>query len=154
MKSMIALVAATLIAGVILAPQALAQRGPRWKGSGGWGPGNEYGRLYNPRAVATNTGEVIAAERITPMKGMCYGIHIKLITETETLLVHLGPGWFIENQDVEFNPKDKVEVVGSRIMLDGKPAIIASEVGKGDELLKLRDENGFPVWAGWRKGTR
>jgi hypothetical protein len=25
------------------------------------------------------------------------------------------------------------------------------EVKKGDEVLKLRDDNGFPVWSGWRR---
>jgi hypothetical protein len=53
---------------------------------------------------------------------------------------------------VKIEPKDKVEVTGSRITFDGKPAIIAAEVKKGDEALKLRDDNGFPVWSGWRRG--
>ena len=65
--------------------------------------------------------------------------------------VHLGPAFFIENQDVKIEPKDKVEVKGSRITFDGKPAIIATEVKKGDEVLKLRDNAGFPVWSGWRR---
>jgi hypothetical protein len=43
-----------------------------------------------------------------------------------------------------------VEVKGSRITFEGKPAIIAAEIKKGEETLKLRDENGFPVWSGWR----
>jgi hypothetical protein len=25
------------------------------------------------------------------------------------------------------------------------------EVKKGDEVLKLRDDTGFPVWSGWRR---
>lgn len=48
-------------------------------------------------------------------------------------------------------PGDKVEVTGSRITFQDKPAIIAAEVKKGDEILKLRDGNGFPAWAGWRR---
>ncbi|HEU4344281.1 MAG TPA: hypothetical protein VFU31_22205 [Candidatus Binatia bacterium] len=47
--------------------------------------------------------------------------------------------------------KDRVEVKGARITFEGKPAIIASEVKKGDEVLRLRDDAGFPVWAGWRR---
>jgi hypothetical protein len=65
--------------------------------------------------------------------------------------VHLGPGWYIENQDVKIAPKDSIEVKGSRIILDGKPAIIAAEVKKGDDVLVLRDVSGFPVWSGWRR---
>jgi hypothetical protein len=52
---------------------------------------------------------------------------------------------------VKIEPKDTIEVKGSRTTVAGKPAIIAAEVKKGDELLKLRDESGFPVWAGWRR---
>ncbi|MBK8981835.1 MAG: hypothetical protein IPM38_05805 [Ignavibacteria bacterium] len=29
--------------------------------------------------------------------------------------------------------------------------IIAKEIIKGDEVLTLRDDNGYPYWAGWRK---
>ena len=28
---------------------------------------------------------------------------------------------------------------------------IAGEVKKGDEILELRDDNGFPAWSGWRR---
>ena len=36
-------------------------------------------------------------------------------------------------------PGDKVEVTGSRITYEGKPTIIAAEVKKGGQVLKLRD---------------
>ena len=72
-------------------------------------------------------------------------------TDKETISVHLGPGFYIENQDVKLQTKDKVEVKGSRITFDGKPAMIAAEVKKGEEVLKLRDDAGFPVWIGWRR---
>ncbi len=44
-----------------------------------------------------------------------------------------------------------MKVRGSRITFKGKPAIITAEVKKGDQILRLRDENGFPVWSGWRR---
>lgn len=90
-------------------------------------------------------------DMITPMKGMSQGVHLTLKTYKEIISVHLGPWWYIENRDIRIEPKDKIEVAGSRITYQGKPAIIAANVKKGDEVLKLRDENGLPVWAGWRK---
>jgi hypothetical protein len=72
-------------------------------------------------------------------------------TDKETISVHLGPSWYLENQDVKIEPKDRVEVKGSRVTFAGNPAMIAAEVKKGDEVLKLRDDNGFPVWSGWRR---
>lgn len=66
--------------------------------------------------------------------------------------VRLGPRWYLENQDVKIQPKDKVEVKGSRVTVQGQPAIIAAEVKKGGETLMLRDEASIPMWAGWRRG--
>jgi hypothetical protein len=129
--------------------ESLAQ--PGGKGSGGWGQGSGYNRMYDPNTVETISGAVLSVEKITPGHGMSYGVHLIVKTDGETISVHLGPGWFIERQDITIEPKDIIEVTGSRISYQGKPAIIAAEVKKGDELLKLRDENGIPYWAGWRK---
>ena len=125
--------------------------GMMWRGSGGWGPGTSYNRMYDSKTIETISGEVTSISRITPNKGMAAGVHMNVKTEKETISVHLGPSWYLENQDVKLEAKDKVEVKGSRITFGGKPAIIASEVKKSDEVLKLRDDNGFPVWAGWRR---
>jgi hypothetical protein len=37
------------------------------------------------------------------------------------------------------------------VTVSGKPAIIAAEVKKGDDLLRLRDEAGLPAWSAWRR---
>jgi hypothetical protein len=139
-----------VIAMMVVATVSFAQprRGMMWEGSGGWGPGTPYSKMYDPKTVETISGEVISLSRITPRKGMSAGIHMIVKTDKETISVHLGPSWYLENQDVKIEPKDKVEVTGSRITFDGKPAIIAVEVKKGDEVLKLRDDKGFPVWSG------
>jgi len=118
---------------------------------GGWGMGSSYQRMYNPATVETVTGTVQSVQKTTPMRGMQYGIHLIVKTDKETIPVHLGPGWFIEKQDQQIAKGDSVEVKGSRATVGGKPVIIAAEVKKGDEVLKLRDENGVPVWAGWRR---
>ncbi len=150
MKKFCTLILMISILGFI-ASEPFAQPGKGWRGSGGWGMGSQYNRMYNPKTVETISGEVVNVDKITPMKGMSYGIHLTLKTEKETISVHLGPDWFIERQDIKIEPKDKIEVTGSRIMFEDKPAIIAAEVKKGDGTLKLRDENGVPVWAGWRR---
>jgi hypothetical protein len=131
--------------------EAFAQEGVMWKGGGGWGAGSPYGKMYNPQTVETIGGEVVSVDQITPAKGMSYGVHLVVKTEKETISVHLGPGWYIENQDVKIAPKDRITVKGSRIMFEGKPAIIAAEVKKDDEVLTLRDASGFPAWSGWRR---
>ena len=151
MRKISVTMAIVVILGLCFITDSYAQKGMKWKGSGGWGPGTQYGRIYDKKTVETINGEVVSIDKIEPMKGMYYGVHLIVKTAKETISVHLGPGWYIENQDVKIEPKDKIEIKGSRVIFEGKPAIIAAEVRKGDEILKLRDENGFPEWAGWRK---
>ncbi len=79
----------------LAAATALAQPGPGR--GGGWGPGGQYGRMFDPKTVETVKGEVEKVERVTPMQGMSAGIHLLLKTEKETLSVHLGPEWYINN---------------------------------------------------------
>lgn len=99
----------------------------------------------------TISGEVVGLEKITPFKGMGNGVHLLLKTDKESISVHLGPVWFIERQDTQIAGGDKVIVRGSRITHDGKPAIIAAQIEKGDDVLTLRDMAGKPMWAGWRR---
>ena len=141
-------VAATML---FTASLALAQQWKGFRGSGNWGMGTPYQRMYNPATVETISGTVESVDKITPMRGMYYGIHLQLKTDKETISVHLGPGWFVERMDTKIEKGDKVEVKGSRVTFAGKPAIIAAEVKKGDSILVLRDSAGFPMWAGWRR---
>ncbi|MBW7899642.1 hypothetical protein B188_10370 [Candidatus Brocadiaceae bacterium B188] len=145
------LIMAIFMFSLLHIPQSFAQQGMQWRGGGGWGMGAPYNRMYDPKTVETISGEVVSVDIITPAKGMGYGVHLMVKTVKETISVHLGPGWYIENQDTKIEPKDKVEVTGSRITFEGKPAIIAAEVKKDDEILKLRDEKGFPLWSGWKR---
>ncbi|MBI4847843.1 MAG: DNA-binding protein [Nitrospirae bacterium] len=151
MKKLNTLITIMSVSMFIFTAESFAQMGMKWRGSGGWGMGSAYGKMYNPQTVETLSGEVVSVDKITPMKGMNYGVHLTVKTDKETISVHLGPGWFMENQDMKIEPKDRIDVKGSRITFQEKPALIAAEVTKGDETLKLRDENGFPVWSGWRR---
>jgi hypothetical protein len=151
MKKFGFLVAAIVVICLALVSESFAQRGMMWKGGGGWGSGSQYGRMFDTKTMEKISGEVVSLETITPMRGMHQGVHILVKTVKESISVHLGPAWFLENQDVKIMAKDKVVITGSRITFQGKPAIIATEVTKGDQVLKLRDENGYPVWSGWRR---
>ena len=145
------LVLAAALSVLLFTSFAIAKPLRMWKGSGGWGMGSQYQGMYDPKAVETLSGEVIKVDKITPMKGMHYGMHVQLKTEKETLSVQLGPGWYIERLDTKIEKGDKIEVKGARVTFAGKPAIIAAEIKKGDSVLVLRDSSGIPVWAGWRK---
>ncbi len=122
------------------------------KGGGGWGPGTAYNRLYDPNTMEKLKGEIETIEPFTPRKGMSQGIHLVLKTDTGSIPVQLGPSWYIEKQNLTLTVGDKVEITGSRVTFDDKPAIIAAEIKKGDKVLKLRNQDGTPVWS--RRGSR
>ena len=153
MKKIGNLIAVISILSILFATESFAQpaKGMKWQGSGGWGVGTQYGRLYDPKTVETISGEVVSVDTITPLKEMSSGVHLTVKMDKETISVHLGPAWYVQRQDIKIVPGDKVEITGSRITFQRQAAIIAGEVKRGDEILKLRDENGFPVWSGWRR---
>ena len=144
------------IAGLIAAIMALfaVTAQAAWmggRGSGGWGMGSAYQRMYNPQTVETISGTVESMEKFKPMRGMHSGVHLTVKTTEGIVLVHLGPDWYIERQDVKFAKGDKVEVKGSKVTFNGKPAIIAQEIKMDGGTLILRDDSGIPEWAGWRR---
>lgn len=148
-KSIISLI--IVVSLIVTVSTALAGPWKGWRGSGGWGMGSQYNRMYNPATVETLSGTVEVVNKVTPMKGMNSGVHLMLKTEKETISIQLGPEWFVERLDTKIKKGDKIEVKGSRVTFAGKPAIIAAEVKKGDNTLVLRDSAGIPAWAGWRR---
>jgi hypothetical protein len=134
MKTIIKLtVAAAAITAALGVPTAVAQRN------------------YDPKTVETIEGKVLSIEKTSPPKNQGYGVHLMLKTDKETISVHLGPTRYIDKQTPKIETNDKITVTGSRVTVDGKPAIIAAQVKKGNDVLKLRDDNGVPAWRGGRR---
>jgi hypothetical protein len=141
---------------------------PRWAGWRGrwrdavvpgrrspwWSPGSRYERLYDVRTFVSLSGEVASVGHFTPRGGAGRGAHLVLKTDQGTIPVHLGPEWYIDNQDLQIEPGNRITVTGSRIEYEGKPALIAAAVEKGEDALELRDAEGMPRWAGWRRGRQ
>ena len=136
MKSLVALIAAACVAGLVTPSQALAQRAAHGRGG-----------LYNPQTVETVSGEVIAVERVAYGRRGSYGIHMLLKTRSGKLTVHLGPSRFMDRQSLKVEPRDVIEVTGSKVTYRGRPALIAAEIKKGAEALTLRDARGIPLWS-------
>jgi hypothetical protein len=107
-----------------------------------------YGGKYEPQTVETVSGEVISVDQIAYGRGRYHGIHVLLRTAQGELSVHLGPSWFVDRQAMKIAPHDTIEVTGSRVTYDGKPALIAAQVRKGSQSLRLRTADGVPLWRG------
>lgn len=135
---------------IALCSEAFGQGAGRGKGMGN----STYQRLYDTATVKTTEGDVSKVEYFSSKQGMGQGVHLQLKVNDELLAVHLGPRWFLDKQDVQIAKGDHIKVTGSWVTLNEKPVIIAAEIAKDDEILCLRDDAGFPVWAGWRNRNR
>jgi hypothetical protein len=103
-------------------------------------------RDYDAKTVEIVTGRVLSVEKTTPTKRRGYWVDVMLQTGNGTIPVRLGPAWYIDKHTPRIEANDTITVTGSRVMLDGRPAIVAADITKGNELLKLRDGNGNPFW--------
>jgi hypothetical protein len=151
MKRTFAFIVTLAFLNLLITPAVFAQVEVGQQSNYGRGMGRQYDRLYDPSTVETIAGEVMTIETQTSRRGMASSISLTVETATGNALVHLGPAWYLNSQDAQIEPGDKIEVTGSNVILAGEPTIIAAEVHKGDQTLVLRDQNGVPAWSGWRR---
>lgn len=120
------------------------------------GPGTACcGQHYNAGTVATMSGVVDDVAYVAPAQQhhMGPGVHVMLQKDGEILPVHLGPYWYLSEQGKPFEKGEAVTVVGSRVTMAGETVLIAQTITRGDSTLVLRDDQGMPVWRGWRSGA-
>lgn len=119
--------------------------GPR-QGRGRRAAGRDGARLYNPATERTVDGEVVRVE-VAPGKRGPRGVIAWMKSGDEFLPVHLGPAWFLKDENMKVEKGDRLIVLGSEISERGGPALIAREFKKQDHLLTLRDDEGVPKWS-------
>ena len=112
--------------------------------------------LYNPQTVTTVTGQVEKLEDLPSMgRGgarVCSTAALLLKTDQGSLMVHLGPGWYLDEKKFAVQVGDTVSATGSKVTLNNQPALIAREVTVKGTTLKLRDDQGLPLWRGMGRG--
>jgi hypothetical protein len=148
MKAVTNLMTITAFAvGLLATPDALAQRARNSKTI-------EIVRDYNPTTVETVSGTVLSIEKTTVEKKQGYWVDVMLQTGNGTIAVELGPAWYVDKQTPRIEVNDMIMVTGSRMAMNGKPILIAAEVRKQNEILKLRDANGISVWPRVNQGQQ
>ncbi len=111
-----------------------------------------YPRYFNPETITTIEGKIIGIDSV---KMRTYTTtRLNLQTKTGPIYVHIAPYWYLESKKIMFKVGEEIKVRGSKIIYDNKPVIIASELKYQDRELKLRDSNGFPMWAGQSSSRR
>lgn len=136
---------------------ARAGRGPGLGvggGGRGWGIDSEFGRMYNPASVIEVEGEVLGVEFVAAPGAIGRGVHLRVGTASGAMTVHLGPEWYLDNQEMVIEPGDRVTVRGSLVGYEGEDVLIAGTLAREGEVLELRDARGVPRWSGWRRTDR
>ena len=93
-------------------------------------------------------------EEIKTVPGPAEGIHLMLKSGTDTILVHVAPQAFLKDMDFAFEKGDTLEILGSKIKVDGQDEVLAREIVKSGNQLTLRDKKGLPIWSVWDPGKK
>lgn len=108
---------------------------------------DEITRQFNPQSITTLTGAVQSIGTFEPQMGGGERLRLQVRTEDNRMVVvYAGPRAYAAAQHLSFAPGDTVTITGSKATLNGREVIIATEVRKGDQTLRLRDPQGRPVW--------
>jgi hypothetical protein len=115
---------------------------------GGYAYNSPYNRLYNARTQVNFSGVITGIQRAKPMANMDTGVTLLVKNDNGggTAVVDLGPAWFVDRQAAKLKTKQRVEVVGSKVFVDGRGVILAKLVKAGSQVLALRRINGRPYW--------
>jgi hypothetical protein len=148
MKKSFVLAAAVLVAGI--AAVAMADPGYGRRGEGDCAKGDGPWSSFDANKIEKISGTVIALEPVRARRGNSQGIELKLNTGSGQVIVHVGPQWYLQKQTVKIVSGDAVEITGAKMVRRGAEIFIASEVRKGNDVLKLRNVNGVPAWRGER----
>jgi len=113
---------------------------------------SNYPRYFNPETITTVEGKIIGIDSV---KMRVYATtRLNVQTKNGPIYIHVAPYWFLENNKILFKIGEPIKVTGSKVIYNNKPVIIASQLKYNGKELKLRDANGFPVWAGRRGNNK
>jgi hypothetical protein len=106
---------------------------------------NVYGELFNPGKIETVSGKIVKVR---------YYDELSLIIYTDAkkpVLVALGPSDYFAGQNKVLKAGNTVTVTGSMITVDDTPLMIATKIKEGREEMQVRDNEGHPIWMGWKE---
>lgn len=103
---------------------------------------------YDLDTVTVLRGTVTAVTVVPARGAQPGGAHVSLQSDGTAMEVRLGPTWFLDREGIELSPGDALEVTGSVVDSGGATVMIARDLKKGAKVVRLRDEQGLPLWAG------
>jgi len=112
-----------------------------------WQADSRYNKHFDPAKITTIEGTIKRVSSFEPQKEAEPGLLLKVETKKgESVTVHAGPSQYTAQQDFRFKAGDAVTISGSKTRIGMKQVIMASEIQSGGRTLKLRDQQGRPLW--------
>lgn len=106
---------------------------------------------YDPATEITLQGTVEEVFEVESPRGG-QGVHLRITADETSYEVSLGPASYVTAQDFVIAAGDDVTVIACPLAGSEGDQLIAREVRKGEDVLTLRDEHGFPAWSRGRPG--
>ncbi len=108
--------------------------------------GKASGPKYDPTTEVKIKGVVTEAKDFEcPVSGGM-GAHLTLKAGEKSVLVHIALSKFLKDYDMSFEKGQEIEVIGSKVMMDGEEVILARQIIRGQSTFTFRDEKGKPYW--------
>jgi len=117
-----------------------------------WRANSEYNKLYTGTPT-TITGTVQDVTAVSPMHGMSDAAQLTVQTDQGTKTVQVGPSWYVSHQDLRFLKGDQVTIKGVPATVNNQQVILASEIQSSSGTLRLRDDQGRPIWDATQRGS-
>lgn len=91
------------------------------------------------------SGQVMGVDQVPIEQYNDSTVHLTVATEGEQQVrLELGPGWYLNEQGVAFEPQQHIEFRGKRAG-EGN-TYVAHQLRKGQQTVDLRDDSGTPRW--------
>ena len=112
----------------------------------GWGPGGDYNALFTPERNVELRGTVLGVAAAWPVCVSSPGLRLWMEVEGLVWGIDLGPVWHVVNEGLEFEPGKAIEVRGAEALITPERIVLAVEVAYEGRTLRLRADDGVPVW--------
>jgi sporulation protein YlmC with PRC-barrel domain len=111
-------------------------------------PGEDnFARLYSTGTAAEYNGTVRDIQYNHAVKGAAETTFLVIDTNSGEMDVYLAPRPFLDQNNVALKNGEKVTVRGRTAMVDGKKALIASDIRTADgKTVTIRNKDGAPAW--------
>ncbi len=100
--------------------------------------------IYNPFTETTLTGTVEQVNRCSC--GPFSSTYATLNTNQGRITVQLAPSQYLSQNQLQIKRGDQIQVIGSRLTVNGNDVLLARLVSNGQRTVALRTPQGTPQW--------